>query len=174
MALWTLRWPTSHVAFSTRPYLTGIRKMRLFSSQRICQVWTPITLVIGWSMFSNKDKLIKNSKGMFYIAQYPVLWTTQSYLHFTPRQTCSFRHQLDFYGKHSSHGAITAWILFTHISTIVYSQVLIYTAEWTEASRREGKCPNFETVAKGWFEPGFSRLRVRHSTTELLRSTCPN
>ena len=41
-------------------------------------------------------------------------------------QTCSFRHQLDFYGKHSSHAAITRR-LFTHISTTVYSQVLIYT-----------------------------------------------
>ena len=38
---------------------------------------------------------------------------------------------------------------FTHISTVVYSEVLIYTAEWTEASRRERKYPSFETVARG-------------------------
>ena len=53
--------------------------------------------------------------------------------------------------------------LITHISTTVYSQVLIYTAHWTEVSWRERKYPNFETVAKG-FEPGLSRLRVPHST----------
>ena len=34
---------------------------------------------------------------------------------------------------------------------------------------RERKCPIFETVAKGGFEPGVSSLRVRHSTTELPR-----
>ena len=69
---------------------------------------------------------------------------------------------LGFSWKHSSHAAIAQW-LFTHISTTVYSQVLIYTAESTEASWSERKCPNFETVTTG-FEPGPSRLRVRHST----------
>ena len=80
-----------------------------------------------------------NKKGMFYIAQ--------SFTLFFPWQTCSFRHQFVFSGKHSRHAAI-AQRLFTHISTTVYSQVLIHTAESTEASWRERKCPNFETVAK--------------------------
>ena len=40
---------------------------------------------------------------------------------------------LGFSWKHSSHAAI-AQRLFTHISTTLYSQVLIYTAESTEAS----------------------------------------
>ena len=40
---------------------------------------------------------------------------------------------IGFSWKHSSHAAI-AQRLFTHISTTVYSQVLIYTAESTEAS----------------------------------------
>ena len=40
---------------------------------------------------------------------------------------------LGFSWKHSSHAAI-AQRLFTHISTTVYSQVLIYAAESTEAS----------------------------------------
>ena len=69
-------------------------------------------------------------------------------LHFAPWQSCSLR-------------------LFTHISSTVYSQVLIYTAEWTEASWREQKFPNCEAVAKGWVEPRLSRLRVQHSTTKL-------
>ena len=61
-----------------------------------------------------------------------------------------------------SHAAITVRILFVHISTTVYIQVLIYTAEWTGATWRERNCPNFETAARG-FEPEFSRLRVRCS-----------
>ena len=40
---------------------------------------------------------------------------------------------LGFSWKHSSHAAI-AQRPFTHISTTIYSQVLIYTAESTEAS----------------------------------------
>ena len=55
---------------------------------------------------------------------------------------------LGFSWKHSSHAAI-AQRLFTHISTTVYSQVLIYTAESTEASWSERRCPNFETVTTG-------------------------
>ena len=31
--------------------------------------------------------------------------------------------------------------------------------------------PNLRNSSKGGFEPGLSRLRVRHSTTELTRST---
>ena len=42
----------------------------------------------------------------FYIAQYPVCCTTQSTLHFTPWQTCSFQHQPDFSGNRSSRAAI--------------------------------------------------------------------
>ena len=55
---------------------------------------------------------------------------------------------LGFSWKHSSHAAI-AQRLFTHISTTVYSQVLIYTAESTETSWSERKCPTFETVTTG-------------------------
>ena len=43
---------------------------------------------------SNKHKV----KVYFYIAQYPVHWTAQSHLHFTPGA---------FSGTHSSHAAIT-------------------------------------------------------------------
>ena len=38
----------------------------------------------------------------FYVAQYRVRSTPQSALHFTPRQTCSFRHHLDLFGEHSA------------------------------------------------------------------------
>ena len=88
----------------------------------------------------------------FYIAQYPVRWTAQSALHFTPLTdlfipTPSILATQQFCAK-----------IFIHISTTVHSHVLIYTAEWTEASWREQKCPNFETVAKEGFEHGLSRL----------------
>ena len=43
-------------------------------------------------------------KRYVFKAQLPVHWRA---LHYTPWQTCSFRHQLDFLGKHSSHAAIT-------------------------------------------------------------------
>ncbi len=49
-----------------------------------------------------------STKVCFYIAQYPVRWTTQCLTLFVPWQTCSFRHQLAFSGKHSSHAAITS------------------------------------------------------------------
>ena len=49
----------------------------------------------------------KKVKVCFYIAQYPVRWTTQTSLHFSRGRPVQFRHQLDFSGKHPSHAAIT-------------------------------------------------------------------
>ena len=60
--------------------------------------------------------------------------------------------------------------IFTHIFTTVYNQVLIYTAEWTGASWREQKCPNFETVARGDSNLRLPWLWVRRSTAELRRT----
>ena len=110
-------------------------------------------------------------KVCFYIVQYPVCWTTQSALHwlFLPDTSVHSDTNSTSLGSIMPRGNY-AQRLFTHISTTVYSQVLIYTAEWTEASWRERKCPNFETVAKGGFEPELSWWRVQHSTTELPRS----
>ena len=56
------------------------------------------------------------------------------------------------------------------MSTTVYSQVLIYTAESTGTTMERTKMPNLRNGSKGGFEPGLTRLRVRHSTTELPRS----
>ena len=50
---------------------------------------------------------LKKVKVCFYIAQYPVRWTTQTALHFSHGRPVQFRHQLDFSGKHPSHAAIT-------------------------------------------------------------------
>ena len=46
--------------------------------------------------------------------------------HFTPWQTCSVEHDLDFLGELFSY---TVNNIDTHISTIVYSQVLFHTAQ---------------------------------------------
>ena len=59
-------------------------------------------------------------------------------------------------GSRTSHAANTYedyWCTL-HMSTAVYSQLLIYTAEWTGASWRERKCPSFETLTKGDSDPG--------------------
>ena len=81
---------------------------------------------------------------------------------------------LGFSWKHSSHAAI-AQRLFTRISTTVYSQVLIYTAESTEASWSERKCPNFETVTTGIrtralsiASPAFYQLSHRASDKSIV------
>ena len=90
-------------------------------------------------------------KGMFlYSAVSSPLDRSKRFTLFLPWQTSSFRHQLGFSWKHSriSSSNYAQW-LFTQMSTTIYSQVLIYSAEWTGASRRERKCPNFETVPKG-------------------------
>ena len=76
----------------------------------------------------------------FYIAQYPVHWIAQSALHFTPWQTCSFRHNLKVSGKHS---AILQ--LLREDYSLTFPSLSI--AEWTVVSWRERKCPSFETAA---------------------------
>ena len=47
-----------------------------------------------------------------------------------------------------SHAAIIARRLITHISTTVYSLILMHTAECTGASWRDGEGPSFETATK--------------------------
>ena len=90
----------------------------------------------------------KKVRVCFYIAHNPVSTTAQSALHFTPWQTCSFWHQLDFSGKHYSRAAIMCndySLIFPTPSLTRYSFVQLSQlgSQW-----RERKCPNFETVAK--------------------------
>ena len=85
----------------------------------------------------------KNVKLCFYIAQYPVHWTAQSSLHsdlFIPAPT-----RLPWEAFLATQ-QLRAKTNHSIISTTVYSYVVMYTAEWTGASWRERKCPNFETV----------------------------
>ena len=62
-----------------------------------------------------------------YIAKYPILRTAQIAVHFTPWQTCPIKHRLNFSGKHPANQC--AKTVRTQISTIEYSQILIYTPE---------------------------------------------
>ena len=49
-----------------------------------------------------------------------------------------------------NHGVTTARMLSVRISTIVYSQVLVYTAsELRQAMWSESNCPSFETAERG-------------------------
>ena len=95
-------------------------------------------------------------KGSFYIAQYPVRWTAQSASHFLPSLTDLFiptpfsaspgsilaRQQLR---------AKTKSLTFPPLSIARYSfiQLSQQGRQW-----REGKCPIFQTVAKGDSNPG--------------------
>ena len=55
-----------------------------------------------YGQFFNVWTVLKKVKVRSYIAQYPVLETAQSTLHFTHRQTCSFQGHFNFSWKHSA------------------------------------------------------------------------
>ena len=89
-------------------------------------------------------------KGMLYIEQCPVRRSAQSALHFSPRQTCPFRHQLDFSEKHSSHAAITSEdysFTFPKPSIARYSCIQLSGLERT-------KMPKLWNGSKGGSNPG--------------------
>ena len=93
---------------------------------------------------------INRKRYVLYSAVSSPLDHSKRFTLFLPWQTCSFRHQLGFSWKHSSYAAITRddySLTCPPLSIAKYS--FIPVGEWTEASGRERKCPNFETVAKG-------------------------
>ena len=96
-------------------------------------------------------------KGSFYIAQYPVRWTAQSVVHLLPSLADLFiptPTRLQREAFYTSHAAITRNDYITHISTTVYSQILIYTAESTRASMERTKMPSLRNGSKAGFEHG--------------------
>ena len=90
-----------------------------------------MTRAIGWIA----RLMNKKGKGMvLYSAVSSPLDRSKRFTLYSPgRPVHSYTVLLGFSWKHSSHAAI-AQRLYTHISTTVYRQVLIYTAESTEAS----------------------------------------
>ena len=92
----------------------------------------------------------------FYIAQYPVSWTAQSALHFS-----SPDRPVHSDTNPASLGSILAMQQLRNEYSLTCPPLSIaryhfFTAESTEASSRERKCPNFEMVAKGDSNPALS------------------
>ena len=98
-------------------------------------------------------------KVWFYIAQYPVHWTAQSALHFPPLADLFILAMQQLRNDYS--------LTFPPLSIARYSFIQL-----SRLRRREVK-ENAQTSKRyqRGFEPGLSRLRVRHSTTEPPRST---
>ena len=87
-----------------------------------------------WYQYTKKAMLWIVKKGMvLYSAVSSPLDRSKRFTLSSPDRPVHSDTVLGFSWKHSSHAAI-AQRLSTHISTTVYSQVLIYTAESMEAS----------------------------------------
>ena len=139
--------------------------------------WRSVLRLYGFDVkipgfLATKHHPLRKSKGMvLYGAVSSPLDRSKRFTLSSPGRPVHSDTVLGFSWKHSSHAAI-AQRLFTHISTTVYSQVLIYTAESTEASWSERKCPNFETVTTGFrtralsiASPAFYQLSYRAPPT---------
>ena len=112
-------------------------------------------------------------KVWFYIALYPVHWTAQSALHFPPLADLFIPTPFS-----ASLGSILAMQQLRNDYSLTFPPLSIARNSFIQLSRlgrREVK-ENAQTSKRyqRGFEPGLSRLRVRHSTTEPPRSTCHN
>ena len=97
--------------------------------------------IFFWRIVSNsRDKSIHS-----ILVTYSYRWHFAA-SHRCPDASCSFQRQLDFYGKHTS--SITARRLFVHTHTTAYSQLLIYTTEWTGETWSKRNCRRFEMTAE--------------------------
>ena len=104
------------------------------------------------------------------IALYPVHWTAQSALHFPPLADLFIPTPFS-----ASLGSILAMQQLRNDYTLTFPPLSIARYSFIQLSRlrrREVK-ENAQTSKRyqRGFEPGLSRLRVRHSTTEPPRST---
>ena len=109
-------------------------------------------------------------KVWFYIALYPVHWTAQSALHFPPLADLFIPTPFS-----ASLGSILAMQQLRNDYSLTFPPLSIARYSFIQLSRlrrREVK-ENAQTSKRyqRGFEPGLSRLRVRHSTTEPPRST---
>ena len=88
-------------------------------------------------------QMLRDKNVCFYTAQYSVHWTAQSTLHFSsPGRPVHSDTNSASLGGILGMQQLCATIIHSHFQHS-------HTAEWTKASWREQKCPNFETVAKG-------------------------
>ena len=112
----------------------------------------------------------KKKKIWFYIALYLVHWTAQSALHFPPLADLFIPTPFS-----ASLGSILAMQQLRNDYSLTFPPLSIARYSFIQLSRlrrREVK-ENAQTSKRyqRGFEPGLSRLRVRHSTTEPPRST---
>ena len=125
--------------------------------------------------FVSVQKLVESQyeylmvKVWFYIALYPVHWTAQSALHFPPLADLFIPTPFS-----ASLGSILAMQQLRNDYSLTFPPLSIARYSFIQLSRlrrREVK-ENAQTSKRyqRGFEPGFSRLRVRHSTTEPPRS----
>ena len=113
---------------------------------------------VSFDPSSPASKMVK-----FYIARHLVDRSKRFTL--DPWQTCSFRHQIDLSGKHSSHAHITVCNSPTSIARYSIIQLI--------EPGRCGENKNAQALKhqQRGFKCRFSQLRVRHPTAELSRST---
>ena len=130
--------------------------MGLYFSDRCAHCIRDESPLFGSQAPGAPDVLGQKKKGSFYIAQYPVRWTAQSALHFLPSLTdlfipSSFSASPGSILAMQQLRATTKSLTFPPLSTARYSfiQLSRQGRQW-----REGKCPIFQTVAKGDSNPG--------------------
>ena len=82
---------------------------------------------------------------------YPVRWTAQRALYVLPPwQTCSFRHQLGFSGKHSSDAVITRKFLRATTKSLPFLPLSIARYSFIQLSQLERtEMPNLRNGTKG-------------------------
>ena len=122
----------------------------------------PIIICILSSMCAHDNN---QKKVWFYIALYPVHWTAQSALHFPPLADLFIPTPFS-----ASLGSILAMQQLRNDYSLTFPPLSIARYSFIQLSRlrrREVK-ENAQTSKRyqRGFEPGLSRLRVRHSTTE--------
>ena len=113
---------------------------------------------------------LQKVKVWFYIALYPVRWTAQSALHSPPLADLFIPTPFS-----ASLGSILAMQQLRNDYSLTFPPLSIARYSFIQLSRlrhREMK-ENAQTSKRyqRGFEPGLSRLRVRHSTAELPCST---
>ena len=131
----------------------------LFSFNRCAVAMASLFLISTSNAGHNKKKV----KVWFYIALYPVRWTAQSALHFPPLADLFIPTPFS-----ASLGSILAMQQLGNDYSLTYPPLSIARYSFIQLSRlrrREVK-ENAQTSKRyqRGFEPGLSRLRVRHST----------
>ena len=128
------------------------------------------SLIRGWSVYYYYWYDVLKVKVWFYIALYPVNWTAQSALHFPPLADLFIPTPFS-----ASLGSILAMQQLRNDYSLTFPPLSIARYSFIQLSRlRRHEVKENAQTSKRYqrgFEPGLSRLRVRHSTTEPPRST---